>query len=122
MKITEAKQTYRLEERMRVIREQRESGLTVRAWCAANRVKGSNFYYWLREARKAALPTNEGKRPEGAHALVKIELPDRVKSGLERSDALAIRVQYKGVMLDIPPGTRLEDLSIVLKALDYRYD
>lgn len=65
MKIPEAKQAYRLEERMRVVREQRESGLTVRAWCEANNVKESNFYYWLREMRKAVLQTNEGKDPKG---------------------------------------------------------
>jgi len=65
MKIPEAKQAYRLQERMRVVREQRESGLTVRAWCGANNVKESSFYYWLREMRKAALQTNEGKDPKG---------------------------------------------------------
>jgi len=70
MKIPEAKQAYRLQERMRVVREQRESGLTVRAWCEANRVKESNFYYWLREIRKAALQTNGGKRSKEEQDIV----------------------------------------------------
>jgi len=118
MKVSEAKQAYRLQERMRVLQEQRESGLTVRAWCATNRVKESNFYYWLREVRKAALPTSEGKRPETEHTLVRVELPERAIPGYESGAASAIRLQYKGSMLDIPRGTRWEDLTIVLKALD----
>jgi len=117
MKISEAKQAYRLQERMRVLQEQRESGLTVRAWCAANRVKESNFYYWLREVRKAALPASESKRSEAENALVRIELPERVTSCIGRRDASAIRLQYKEAILDIAPGTRSEDLTIVLKAL-----
>ena len=117
MKIPEAKHAYRLQERMRVLQEQRESGLTVRAWCALNSVKESNFYYWLREVRKAALPAGESKRSEGEHALVRIDLPSNMNPVVENATASAIRLQYKDAMLDIPPGTRPEDLTIILKVL-----
>jgi transposase-like protein len=118
MKVSEARQAYRFEERMRLVREQRESGLTVRAWCCENNIKESSFYYWLRETRKAALQINEAKKPEAEHALVRVELPARVTSDAGSVPCSAIRLQYKGVMLDIPPGTRAEDLSLVLKVLD----
>lgn len=110
MKIREAKQTYRHQERMRLVQEQRESGLTVRAWCRENSIKESNFYYWLRETRKAVLQNH------AENALVRVELPGTP----EQAVIAAIRLQYKGAMLDIPPGTRAEDLSLVLKVLDGR--
>ena len=118
MKVWEVKETYRLQERLRLVREQRESGLTVRAWCRENNTKESSFYYWLRETRKAALEMNGAKKPEAEHALVRVELPSRLTFGSSSASALAIRLQYKGAMLDIPPGTRAEDLTLVLKVLD----
>ena len=118
MKVSEAKQAYRLEERMRLVQEERESGLTVRAWCTANSIKESSFYYWLRETRRAALEMNGAKKPEAEHALVRVELPSSVTFGSASAPASAIRLQYKGAMLDIPPGTRAEDLTLVLKVLD----
>jgi len=118
MKISEAKQTYRLQERIRLIQEQRESGMSVRAWCASNSIKESNFYYSLREIRKAALQANEGKKEGEKQALVRIELPGGVNPGPGNAAVSGIRMQYKGAMLDIPAGTRAEDLSVVVKALD----
>ncbi|MCL2122354.1 MAG: hypothetical protein FWH28_08920 [Clostridiales bacterium] len=118
MKITEAKRTYRLQERMRLIQEQRESGISIRAWCATNNIKESNFYYFLREIRKAALQTNEGKSLATEQALVRIELPDSVNPVEGNAFVAGIRMQYKSARLDIPPGTRAEDLIVVLKALD----
>lgn len=118
MKVSEVKETYRLQERLRLVREQRESGLTVRAWCRENNIKESSFYYWLRETRKAALEMNGAKKPEAEHALVRVELPSSVTSDAGSAPASAIRLQYKGAMLDIPPGTRAEDLTLVLKVLD----
>ena len=118
MKISEAKQRYRLQERMRLVQAQRESGMTVRAWCALNSTKESNFYYWLREIRKAALQPNEGKRPEEKQALVRIELPHGENPAPWNAVASVIHMQYKGAVLDIPPGTKGEDLTVVLKALD----
>ena len=117
MEITEAKQTYRLQERMRLVQEQRESGQTIRVWCERNKIKESNYYYWLREIRKAALQSHADKKPEEEQAFVRIELSGSGNSGVENAALLAIRMQYKGAMLDIPPGTRGEDLAMVLKAL-----
>jgi hypothetical protein len=103
---------------MRLVREQRESGLTVRAWCAAHSITESNFYYFLREIRKAALQIYEGKQPEAEQALVRVDLPGSTNSILGNTPATAIRMQYKNAMLDIPSGIKAEDLTIVLKALD----
>jgi hypothetical protein len=118
MRITEAKQTYRLQERMRLLRAQRESGLTIRAWCASNNIKESSYYYWLKETRKAVLQSETTKKPEKEQRLVRIELPSCVNPVMESLAVPAIRMQYKSAILEISPGIKVEDLSIVLKALD----
>jgi hypothetical protein len=53
-----------------VVQEQRESGLTVRDWCAGKGIKESSFYFYLREVRKAALQNNGEKPPVAEQALV----------------------------------------------------
>ena len=109
MKISEAKRTYRLQERIRLVREQRESDMTVRAWCASNSIKESNFYCFLREIRKAALYTTENKEEGERQGLMRIELPSFVNTDVGNQVGTTIRMQYKGAMLDIPPGARGED-------------
>lgn len=45
---------------IRRIKECRESGMTVRAWCQANEINEKTYYYWLRKIKKEAfeaLPT-----------------------------------------------------------------
>ena len=120
MKVLEARQAYRMQERIRLLQAQRESGLTIRAWCAENRIKESSYYYWLQETRKAALLTGAGEKPEMEQALVRIGLPDRINSAFENMTVPAIRMQYQGAALEIPPGIEPKDLTAVLKALDQK--
>lgn len=55
---------YRLNQWTEIIRECRNSGQTVRAWCLEHEVNPKSYYYWLRKVRAAAceaLPAiNEG--------------------------------------------------------------
>jgi len=118
MKTLEARQAYRLQERMQLIRDQRESGLTIRAWCAVNRIKESSYYYWLQIIREAALQTDAGTKPSTEQAIVRIGLPGTVEPDKRNIAAPAIRLQYKNAVLDISPGIRAMDLSVVLKVLD----
>jgi hypothetical protein len=101
-----------------MVQDQRESGMTIRAWCAANSITESNYYYYLREIRKAALQTHNGKVPEVEQALVRIGLPGSRNSIQGNEHVPGIRMQYKSALLDIPSGTKAEDLTVVLKALD----
>ncbi len=39
----------------RIIKEQKESGLSIREWCRENDVSHSKFYYWQRIIREEAL-------------------------------------------------------------------
>lgn len=43
---------YRLAEWAPIIRECKNSDLTVRAWCQENRINEKRFYYWQRKVRE----------------------------------------------------------------------
>jgi hypothetical protein len=118
MKTLEARQAYRMRERVRLIREQRESGLTIRAWCAANHIKESTYYYWLQVIRKAALQADAGKKASSEQAIVRIGLPETIEPVKGNVSVPSIRLQYKNAALDIPPGVKAADLTVVLKVLD----
>ena len=42
-----------------LIKERRESGMTVREWCHDRNIKESRYYYWLRILRRKAVENTE---------------------------------------------------------------
>lgn len=63
MKISEVKQEYQLQEWSGMLREQKESGLSVKAWCQAQGMAEHIYYYRLRKLRQAACTALEQARP-----------------------------------------------------------
>ena len=118
MNLSEATQSYRQEDRMRLIQEQRQSGLTVKVWCERNNISENSYYYWLREIKKSALSIRKDTKQTEAHSLVKIDLPERIDPVVGITSKSGIRLQYKGAMMEIPPRSCIEDVTIVLKALN----
>ncbi len=54
MTAREAKHQYQLTEWAGRISERSKSGMTVKAWCAANHVNERVYHYWLRRVREYA--------------------------------------------------------------------
>lgn len=54
MKIREIKQEYQLQEWSGMVREQKASGLTIKAWCHERGIPEHIYYYRLRKLRQAA--------------------------------------------------------------------
>ena len=46
-------QEFRLRQWAQVMRDRRESGLTVRAWCRENETNEKTYYYWQNKLRQA---------------------------------------------------------------------
>jgi len=44
---------YRLGQWAQIMRARRESGLTVKAWCAENNINEKTYYYWQNKLRQA---------------------------------------------------------------------
>lgn len=60
MKVSEVKQEYQLQQWTGMVREQKESGLTIKQWCAERGVTEYAYYYRLRKIRQAACTALEG--------------------------------------------------------------
>ncbi|MCC9293540.1 IS66 family insertion sequence element accessory protein TnpB [Clostridium sp. MT-14] len=64
MDVQEATQKYRMNEWIKIIRECRSSGQTVKSWCSENDIRINRYYYWLRKIRTAACEALPSKNPK----------------------------------------------------------
>ena len=55
MTISEVKRMARVREWKGLIQEQKESGMTIRAWCEQNGFRENTYYYWLKIIRAEAI-------------------------------------------------------------------
>ena len=63
MKISEVKREYQLQEWGGMLRERKESGLSVKAWCAERGIAEHVYYYRLRQLRQIACNALEQAQP-----------------------------------------------------------
>ena len=63
VKISEVKQEFQLQEWSGMLREQKESGLSVKAWSQDRGLAAHNYYYRLRKLRQAACTALEQAQP-----------------------------------------------------------
>ena len=63
VKINEVKREYQLQEWSGMLRERKESGLSVRAWCLEHGITEHVYYYRLRKLRQAACLALEQAQP-----------------------------------------------------------
>ena len=78
MELSKISQEVRLHEWAAVIKEARESGLSVRQWCKTNNVTEQQYYYWLKKIRKNItdqMPFEESQ-PENKTAFIPIEVTE----------------------------------------------
>ena len=63
MKISEVKREYQLQEWGGMLRDRKESGLSVKAWCAERGIAEHVYYYRLRQLRQIACNALEQAQP-----------------------------------------------------------
>ena len=63
VKISEVKQEFQLQEWSGMLREQKESGLSVKQWCQERGLAEHIYYYRLRTLRQAACTALEQAQP-----------------------------------------------------------
>ena len=63
MKISEVKQAYQLQEWSGMLRQRKESGLSVKEWCQEQGLTEYIYYYRLRKLRQAACTVLEQAQP-----------------------------------------------------------
>ena len=64
MRVSDVKREYQLQEWSGMLRECKESGLTVKNWCAERGITEHAYYYRLRKLRQAACDALQQAQPE----------------------------------------------------------
>lgn len=98
-----------------IIRECRNSGMSVRAWCIQNNVKEKQFYYWQRRIRGELFDSMKKIQPESQPNFVPLPAPS---DSLRNSSFSADMVVHIGnSTLELSNTVSEELLSKVLKVL-----
>ena len=63
MRVSDVKREYQLQEWSGMLRECKESGLTVKNWCAERGITEHAYYYRLRKLRRAACDALQQTQP-----------------------------------------------------------
>lgn len=109
MEIKEMKAKCRMQEMQKIIQARNESGLTVSEWCQQNNFSEGSYYYWLRKIRDKTLDIMETK-----NEIVRVPIMMQKKTEKKINP---IRIKYKDIELEIPPGMESEEIVTVLRAV-----
>ena len=114
MTITEVKRQTRLTVWQQRIQEQRESGISIKAWCVQQGCSEGQFYYWLKVIRENAL-----KQLEAPLSLVQVkpgELPETAAQTCEEMNQ--ITVCFGKVSIVFPAQTDVKTLAALAVELN----
>ena len=108
MKISEVKKEYQLQEWSGMLREQKESGLSVKQWCQERGLAEHIYYYRLRKLRQAACTALEQAQP--------IQLAEVPLAPKQEENHAKLRLTTKAGTLEIMDADR-SVLDQVLRAV-----
>lgn len=101
------------------IKESRESGMTVKAWCRAHEINEKTYYYWLRKIKKEAfeaLPTEcrQVPAPFGEKKIfAEVSAPMSVCTG-----NIAATIDMGRMRVDIHNGADRETLQNIFRIVN----
>lgn len=108
--ISEVKREYQLQEWSGMLHERKESGLSVKAWCAERGITEHAYYYRLRKLRQAACTVLEQVQP--------IQLAEVPLAPKQEEPHAKLRLTTKSGTLEIMDADR-SVLDQVLRAMLY---
>lgn len=79
-----------------VIRECRQSGMTVRNWCSQNNVNEKQFYYWQRCVRKELYEAATSENALSVESNRFVELPVPHENTVLRTDFQTVAIAHIG--------------------------
>lgn len=112
-------QSFTIEEFKKIHQAWKESGLSVRDYCANTGIKESRFYYWKKRIEDGdSLPT-----PTGGFISVKLngkscKLDSHITSGTCASDVLCELVYQNGVTLRVTSDMTLDQICAMVLLLN----
>lgn len=107
LKPNEVKKEYQLQQWAGIVKEQRESGLTVRQWCSEQGISENAYYYRLHKVRQSMCNALE-KAPAAQLAEIPVApLTDR---------GMSIRISFSGSTVEIS-NAGMDAMERVLQVL-----
>ena len=98
--ITTVKRNVQLQEWTKQIKEQQESGMTVKAYCVQNGINLKTYYYHLRKVREQCL--------ESEPAIVPVAVPRSTSD---------IRIEKNGLQISLPTDISADTLIALVHEL-----
>ena len=120
MTISEVKRMARVSEWKGLIQEQKESGMTIRAWCEQNGFRENTYYYWLKIIRAEAI-----EQVEKNAALLRIEpneLPEGKCEPQTKTEGIIterIMVRINDAVIEFPLEIPVEQIAAFIRALNH---
>lgn len=114
-------QQYRLQQWIETIRDCKNSGQTVTAWCTENQVSTKSYYYWLRKIRESMVES--AAVPFASNDSNLVPVPSSLRTPSLRPQAndeqAAITLRIDAVMIEIHSHASAELIEQTLRSLQY---
>lgn len=117
MTAREATRAYRINQWTQIIRQCRNSGQTVKAWCEENGVDSKRYYYWLkcvREAVATALPATMQDS-----SIIPVELPVNHPEKVVASPQAVAAISCGTLSVQLSNETSYQMIENILKAMQH---
>ena len=96
-----------------IIKEQKQSGLTVKTWCSQNGITKDAYYYWQQKLRKEVY---EAIKPqESIFAPVPNEIMLEQTAMLERKSSVSVTLKKGKVTVEIADQTLNPDIITLIR-------
>lgn len=95
-----------------LIKERRESGMTVREWCHDRDIKESRYYYWLRILRRDAVENKQQKQQVSPF----VELPADICRDQIPAPAAAV-IRKGNITIEVTESASAGFIAKIMEAL-----
>lgn len=123
MNTREIVEEYRLSHWARIMRERKDSGMSIRAYCRQEGFHENVYYYWQKKLREAAYDelarreTLQSSTPEGWALCTAETKPPALAAKGENTQTAQIVVEVNGLRITVSNGYPPEQLARLLREL-----
>ena len=115
--VQELKHAARLREWSGRVAECRSSGISVKAWCAEQRIALKTYYNWEKQIVKAATQQYALPVPAQAGLLVRVN-PETMPSGEIETIESEVTIRHGESIITLLAGSNTETIADLVKALN----
>lgn len=110
-------QAYRLNQWAKTIHECRNSGLTIRKWCAEHNIREGAYYYWLKKVRTVACDSLPAVG-SNSNQIVEVKIPEKPETNVGDTSS-AIILHFGSATMELHNGASETLIENILRALQH---